>query len=149
MSVEINQPADIEPPSPGSFDMELDWRKIRQQRLRVVAPQFGLDVSKLVIGQILTCIIDGGNMVTWINFGFKSATGRDEYRRLVERLAWEIGTPELPAGIKTILGKEKAAIEELDGGDEASFKEVSLAYFSARAETIAPREKRSRAPGSR
>lgn len=80
-------------------------------------------------------------MVTWVNLGFKPDTGQAEHRRLVERLVWEISTPELPAKIRAILEKEKAEIEQLDGGNEASFRQILAANLAARAEVLARQQK--------
>ena len=132
MGAEIIQPAGIEPPPTDCFDIDLAYRKIRRLWLSAVGPQLNLDVKKLIIGYLLTTIEDNGNMVFWINYGFNPKGGQTSQDKLLGRLNWEIETPELPAKIGTILRKEKAVIEKLDGENESEFRQILSTYSSAK-----------------
>jgi len=96
--------------------------RVHSQFLRKVAPQLGMNASKLVLGDALSSIIgDDEN-----SFGLKAATynqawAQQEKRHLLEQLDWEVGLPELPDAIRKNLGNVMNEISLLDWQQQAEF----------------------------
>lgn len=116
---EIHQPQ-LQVPSPEDPMAWAMFSQIREQWMRYVAPQLGVDVEKLILGDVLSTIIgDDVNCFFW-DFGGKvflpeSAARTQEL--LLFRLNWEIGVPELPDEVREKLEDVKAAFEGEDLSD--------------------------------
>lgn len=123
MSKEIQQPA-IQPPD---LKDPFSWASVARvhcEWIRHIAPQLGLDTQKLVLGDVVSSIIgDDANVFTWIHGSFfDPELGAGAKRLLLERLDWEISTPETPAQIRGRLEKVRDAIRDLDWSIKDQFE---------------------------
>ena len=87
------------------------YARIHSRWLRSVSPQLGLDTEKLMLGDVLSSIIgDDSNAL-----GFYIPNLIDNARSsLLERLNWEIETPELPNAFRKKLRKVKNTIFDFE-----------------------------------
>lgn len=108
------------------LDDPFSWARIARIHsdwLRQVAPSYGIDVPKLILGDVLGSIVgDDENCFGIKAAGFRSAEIANLGKRsLLERLDWEIEVPELPENIRGQLEKVKQQLIDLDWSDSAGF----------------------------
>jgi len=134
MRVEVEQP-DIDRVPLDHPRAWAEYAQVHSKWLRAVALQFGLDVDKLILGDVLSTIIgDDANCFIWYESGapFESEWAERARNNLLFRLGWEINTPELPDNIREKLREVKEAVELLDWTNEATFKEAMKIWYSAK-----------------
>ena len=93
--------------------------RLHTEWLRGVGPQLELNVPKMILGEILSSIVgDDANA-----FGlFFNPDWADESKALIlERMDWEITTPETPKEIRTRLKRVKKSIDRLNMTKEEGY----------------------------
>ncbi len=127
---EIQQP-DIE-----RLDMEdsFSWvllTRVREEWVRQVGPQLDIDVEKCVLGEVLANIInDDSNVFDWTFYGdfFASDLAFEAQRYLLERMDWEIKTPETPQNIREELKKVLEIVSPLNWGNLNEFNKAQVEW---------------------
>jgi hypothetical protein len=97
MPPEIHQPSI---PKPDLFD-SLSWASVSRTHsewLRQVGPQLGLDVPKLILGDVLSSII--GDDANSFGMYFMPDLANLGKASILERMNWEISVPETPPQLK-------------------------------------------------
>lgn len=131
MSKEIQQP-DIERPDlKNPFTWALVAR-VYADWARHVGPQLGIDIEKYVLGDVLVRIIgDDANTFTWTVGGtfFEPDIASKEKRNLLERMDWEIGTPETPQDIRGRLESTLQIVSSLDWRNRDEFEQAQVEWY--------------------
>ena len=117
-----------------SFKDPMTWAvapQICEQWQRHVAPQLGIDVEKLMLGDVLSTIIgDDPELLIWVGkLSFdpeRASLNRDQ---LMFRLDWELQVPELPDEVRENLEAVKQDLE----ADEYADWTVQENFLRARA----------------
>lgn len=122
---EVVQPTDIERPD---IHTQMAWATILRTHstwVRKVAPQFGLDTKKIILGKVLTSIIgDDANAFGLINGEFNSNDADLKKAHLYERMDWETTTQETPQNIKDQINKFRNKIDVFDWSKENEFRQA-------------------------
>lgn len=116
----------LEEVSRPDLDDPFSWARIARIHsdwLRSTAPSYGMDVPKLILGDVLASIVgDDENCFGIKAAGFRSAEMANRGKQyLLERLNWEIEVPELPENIRGQLEKVRQQLTDLDWSDGAGF----------------------------
>lgn len=103
---------------------EMGWAyqpRIYVEWLKHIAPQFGLDIDKLILAQSYLVVQDDGNNLRWPSALPFSPDWAKKYRQMyLIRLDWEINESTLPEDLKGRLKliKEKIDQQEWDSLDK-------------------------------
>lgn len=129
----------VTPEQPKGKPESGDWTtSVRQetQLFRDNAAVLGLDANRLVRGFILSTIIfDDLNIFTGLlkRPRFSPKLGRQAAKGLIDRLEWEVGTPELPENIRERLSQTRELVGPLDMGTRRGFHIAYSVWERARA----------------
>jgi len=97
--------------------------RARSEWIRAEASQLGLDGEKLLLGEVLSSIVDDSNYFAWSLYleSFDPELAEQSRETLLVRLKWEIDTPELPDKIRKRLKKVRKALKSSNWSDQESF----------------------------
>lgn len=101
--------------------------------MRHVAPQLGLDTRRLIVGDVLSCIVgDDSNCFVWARDSryFDPQLAISAKIDLLERLDWEAGLDEIPENIRTRLEVTKDTLAELDWSQWIQFKKARRIWYA-------------------
>ena len=90
--------------------------------LRAVGPQLGMDVSKLILGDVLSSII--GDDANSFGMYFMADIAQDVKASILERMDWEVSVPETPGEVKQKLKQVINLIQPLNFNDEVNYKKA-------------------------
>lgn len=131
MSKEIQPPNIARPDLTDPFSWAVIPR-VHTEWIRQVGPQLGIDVEKYVLGGVLADIIgDDANCFTWTSGGnfFDSKSAVEAKRNLLERMDWEVATPETPLTIKKRLESTLQLVSSLNWSDREEFEEARTEWY--------------------
>lgn len=135
MSKEIEQPNITKPDLDDSFT----WASIERvyaEWARHVGPQLDIDVEKFILGDVLVNITgDDEDIFIWTIGGsiFDPEIAAEAKSHLIERLDWEINTPETPQAIREKLEATHEIISSLDWRKKSDFDEARENWFSLKS----------------
>lgn len=97
--------------------------RIDADRLRRDSPKFGFDASKMVLGHVVATILgDDRQLFFYLHEGIDDeALIRASQQNSLERIAFEIETPETPEDLREKLKAVKAALSASDWVNKDSF----------------------------
>lgn len=99
--------------------------------IRQVGSRLDIDVEKYILGNILVSIIsDDANTFAWTVGGFfDSNIASGAKRDLLERMDWEINTPETPEMIREGLKSVLQAISPLNWKKKKEFDQAKTKWY--------------------
>ena len=109
---EITQPTNIAVPKETDPMAWAKFERISSEWIRYVAPQVGLDPQKLILAQVLECIV--GDDRSAFSYFFSPKKADLFKKRIFERMDWELSLPETPENIKKQIRKTMSKTENLD-----------------------------------
>ena len=131
VSRKIQQP-DIERPDISDPFVWASISRVREEWVRQIGPQLDIDVEKCILGGILSTIIgDDSNVFNWTFEGdfFDSSLAFMAQEHLLERMDWEIKTPETPENIREELKSVLKIVSPLDWKNLDEFNKAKAEWF--------------------
>lgn len=106
--------------------------RVHAEWTRQVGLQLGVDIEKYILGDVLVSIIgDDANCFTWTVGGdfFDSDIASKAKSHLLERMDWEIGTPETPQRIRKRLRSVYQAASSFNWEKIEEFEQAKIEWF--------------------
>jgi len=130
MPKEIQQPNIAIPDAKDPFTLAL-LPRLYTEWIRQVGPQLDIDIEKYILSEVLVNIIgDDETCFTWTTCGvsFDSDIASMAKRNLLERMDWEIGTPETPEMIRERLTSVYQVVSSLNWRKKEEFDQATTEW---------------------